>query len=144
MFKLDMNALRNAAKQPGYPANAANLANAANDGATTISQLAGLATLAGGFNHHSDELLTARLLAAIHRCCDVRGDELANRTALLEESAGLPPEQQADLLAHFSIEAIRWGAASGGTQTRAVRSMPSDGCIHSDAPTQLPHNGGGA
>jgi hypothetical protein len=142
MFKLDMNALRNAAKHSGYPANAANLANAANDGATTISQLAGLATLAGGFNHQSDELLTARLLAAIHRCCDARGDEPTDRAALLAACADLPPEQQADLLAHFSIEAVRWGAASGDTQTRAVRSMPSDGCIHSDASTQLPHNGG--
>ena len=58
--------------------------------------------------------LGTALVQAIHRCCDARGDEPENRAALLEECADLLPEQQADLLAHFSIEAIRWEATARG------------------------------
>jgi hypothetical protein len=136
MFKLDMNALRNAAKQSGY------VANAANDGATTISQIAGLVTQAGGFKHQSDELLTARLLAAIHRCCDARGDEPGNCAALLAACACLTPEQQTDLLAHFSIEAIRWGATSERPHPGASIGGYSDGCTSSGAPRSGPSIGG--
>jgi hypothetical protein len=54
--------------------------------------------------------LAAALAAAINRACDARGDSDANRAGLLAECAALPPEGQADMLAHFTLEAARWGS----------------------------------
>ena len=51
--------------------------------------------------------LAAALAAAINRACDVRGDSDTNRAGLLAECAALPPEGQADMLAHFTLEAVR-------------------------------------
>lgn len=62
--------------------------------------------------------LAAALAAAINRTCDARGDDGRNRAGLLTECAQLTPEAQADLLAHFTIEAARW---EGGS---AVRKGP--------------------
>ena len=50
------------------------------------------------------------LADAINRACDARGDDAATRAGLLAECAALPPEGQADMLAHFTIEAARWAA----------------------------------
>ena len=47
------------------------------------------------------------LAAAINRACDVRGDDAVNRAGLLAECAALPTEGQADMLAHFTLEAVR-------------------------------------
>lgn len=54
------------------------------------------------------------LAAAIHRTCDARGDDAHNRAALLEACATLRPEQQVDLLGHFTVEAARWESANRG------------------------------
>ena len=51
--------------------------------------------------------LAVALAAAINRACDVRGDSDANRAGLLAECAALPREGQADMLAHFTLEAVR-------------------------------------
>lgn len=54
--------------------------------------------------------LAEALAAAINRACDARGDDDANRAGLLAECAALPLDGQADMLAHFTIEAARWVA----------------------------------
>lgn len=59
--------------------------------------------------------VTAALVAAIHRTCDARGDDDRNRRALVDECSRMTPEAQADLLAHFTVEAARWEAACRGT-----------------------------
>jgi hypothetical protein len=56
------------------------------------------------------EPLTAQLIEAVNRACDARGDDDAHRAALIEECTAQPLAMQADLLAHFVIEAARWGA----------------------------------
>ena len=60
--------------------------------------------------------IAATLNASINHCCDLRGDEIANRTALIAEVAGLARHQQADLIEHFDHEAARWAwATASGT-----------------------------
>ena len=54
--------------------------------------------------------LAEALADAINSACDARGDSDDNRTGLLAECAALPPEQQADMLAHFTVETARWAA----------------------------------
>lgn len=49
--------------------------------------------------------LVPALADAINRACDLRGDDEAHRAVLLAECAALPPEGQADMLAHFVVEA---------------------------------------
>ena len=73
-----------------------------------ISQLATLAGVAS--ERRPAEGLVEALADAINRACDIRGDDAINRAGLLAECAALPPEGQADLLAHFTIEAARWVA----------------------------------
>lgn len=69
---------------------------------------------------HRTELLAllagtpATLVNAINRCCDVRGDDDANRAALIAECNALDAAGQADMLAHFSSEADRWERACRG------------------------------
>lgn len=58
--------------------------------------------------HQRNNDLAEALSEAINRACDVRGDGYADRAGLLTECTSLPPEGQADLLAHFTIEAARW------------------------------------
>ena len=60
--------------------------------------------------------LATALAAAIHRACDARGDDDANRTALLVECATLGSAGQADMLDHFIREAVRWAHAIGPQQ----------------------------
>jgi hypothetical protein len=55
----------------------------------------------------AEQRLPKALAAAINRACDIRGDDDANRAALLGECAALPPASQADMLAHFTLEAAR-------------------------------------
>jgi hypothetical protein len=62
-----------------------------------------------GTQQRNKQILDA-LTAAINRCCDARGDDPARREALLTECAAASPEHQADLLAHFTIEAARHAA----------------------------------
>lgn len=73
-----------------------------------ISQLAALAssdaTRAGNF----------RMASAINRCCNARGDDDANRAALIAECSALDAAGQADMLEHFNAEAERWERACRG------------------------------
>lgn len=55
----------------------------------------------------------AALIDAVSRCCEVRGDDDANRTALIAECLTLTPRQQEDMHEHFEIEAERWERACG-------------------------------
>jgi hypothetical protein len=97
-----------AAQQPGRLPRQ----NHATDDATTAQQRSctgvALGALAG---QRSCTDLAAALAAAINRACTLRGDTEANRAGLLAECAALPPEGQADMLAHFTLEAARWGGA---------------------------------
>lgn len=111
---LDLNAIRQRAAtraNAATPANPANWLMPADPASQPISQLATLATLA---SEKQATALAVALAAAINRCCDARGDDDANRAALLQECAGQSPEHQADLLAHFTIEAARLTAISKG------------------------------
>ncbi|MES2101673.1 MAG: hypothetical protein V4569_17745 [Pseudomonadota bacterium] len=53
------------------------------------------------------------LFDAINRCCAVRGDDDANRAALILESIALPAWEQRELRDHFNEEAERWLRATG-------------------------------
>ena len=59
--------------------------------------------------------LRAALAAAINRACAARGDDDANRIALLAECAERSPEDQADLIAHFTLVAIQYEAITRGS-----------------------------
>lgn len=61
--------------------------------------------------------LGAQLTAAIHECCDLRGDDDMNRAALIREAGGMDMPAQADLLEHFREEALRWRCATGTDKT---------------------------
>ncbi len=98
-------------------ASAANPANRLIQ-ATPISQLATLAGVASK-NGRAQSLAEA-LAGAINRTCDVRDDSDANRAGLLAECAALPPEGQADLLAHFAIEAARWPGPPAAADVRVT------------------------
>ena len=52
--------------------------------------------------------VTEGLFAAINRCCDARGDEEANRAALVEECSALPTADQAAWRAYFEGQAEAW------------------------------------
>ena len=70
-----------------------------------ISRLATLAKVSGP--EAEAQSLAEAPAAAINRACDVRGDDAVNRAGLLAECAALPTEGQADMLAHFTLEAVR-------------------------------------
>lgn len=66
--------------------------------------------------HRRDKEVARRatsLRQSIDRCCDARGDDDANRRALIEECLRLPFEVQADLAEHFEQEANRYATPSG-------------------------------
>lgn len=65
---------------------------------------------------HEAEVLAADLIAAINRCCDVRGDSDRNRAGLIEESGDFTPDHQRDLIEHFAGEADRWHRANRAEQ----------------------------
>lgn len=48
------------------------------------------------------------LRQSIERCCDLRGDDEANRAALIVECLALPMAGQEDVQEHFEQEAERW------------------------------------
>lgn len=54
------------------------------------------------------------LTDAINDACDVRGDDDANRQALIDECMVLPADQQCDLLEHFGIVAATYRAIVEG------------------------------
>lgn len=108
--------------RPSATGYATTAQHGAESHATTVQQTAGavasptgklrdLLRVAGvGFSEtqQRNNRLADALAAAINRACDVRGDDDGNRAGLLAECAALPPEGQADMLAHFTVEAARW------------------------------------
>ena len=71
----------------------------------------------------SKDRLLAELLAiqtalceAVNRACAARGDDEANRLALLSECCSLDVRQQLDLIEHFLEEAKLWERATGRRQ----------------------------
>ena len=66
--------------------------------------------------------LQAALTAAMHRACNARGDDAANRAALLAECTELSSEAQADMLAHFTIIATQHETINRGTPGWKVES----------------------
>ena len=101
---LDLKAVRQRAATRVSVATPANPANWLIQG-PAISQLATLARVASKTG--TAQSLADALADAINRACDVRGDSDANRAGLLAECAALSPEGQADMLAHFTVEAAR-------------------------------------
>lgn len=59
-------------------------------------------------------LTTAALIDSINAACDARGDDNANRFALIEEGAAMSPEEQTDLTEHFAEVARIYQLASRG------------------------------
>ena len=90
MFKLDMQALREAAHAPP-PA------------AQPLAELATLATLAISqpANEEAFDLLAARLMAAAMRRCDQFNDGDKARQDMREQILETPPHLRQDLLDHF-------------------------------------------
>jgi hypothetical protein len=66
-------------------------------------------------------LTTAALIAAIHAACDARGDDDANRRALVEEGSALSPEAQADVTQHFCEVTRLWRRANRGLSPTATK-----------------------
>jgi hypothetical protein len=55
--------------------------------------------------------MSAALVAAINRCCRLRGDTEQNRLDLIAECLDLDGAGQADMTEHFEVEADRWAPA---------------------------------
>ena len=62
------------------------------------------------------ERVTADLIDAIQRCCNIRGDTERNRAGLIAEAGDFTPDHQRDLIEHFTDEADRWHRATRGVQ----------------------------
>ena len=90
MFKLDMQALREAAHVP--PPAAQPLAELATVATLAISQPA---------DEESFDLLAARLMAAAMRRCDQFNDSDKARQDMREQILETPPHLRQDLLDHF-------------------------------------------
>lgn len=56
-------------------------------------------------------LLRGDLTAAINAACAARGDDDANRLALIAEGTALPTDTQADLIEHFRAVVADFGGA---------------------------------
>ena len=57
--------------------------------------------------------LTAELIDAINRACDLRGDDDENRAGLIRECSALPSDGQEDMRQHFEQVAEVWAKATG-------------------------------
>jgi hypothetical protein len=108
MFKVDMDAIREAAIETWLTANSANradLTGAKNPGAPAmrqmVSQVAMLAIIQGE-ERPTDRVVIALLEAAI-RACDYWGDSPAARTQMVADICGTPQHQRQELLEHFLI-----------------------------------------
>ena len=111
MFKVDMDAIREAAIEtwltanPANPANPADLTGAKSPGAPPTRQmLSQLATLAitQGKKRPTDPVVIALLEAAMS-ACDYWGDSPAARAQMVADICGTPQHHQQELLEHFLI-----------------------------------------
>lgn len=99
MFKVDMDAIYDAAIEARLMANPAKVANPARD---TDTALADLATLANSQQRSADiDPVLAELLDAAMRACDVWNDSAAARNEMGQEVLQTPPHLRADLLDHL-------------------------------------------
>ena len=92
MFKLDMDALREAAHVPPPVVPAQPLAELAEIATLAISQPTDVETF---------DLLAARLMAAAMRRCDQFNDSDKARQDMREQVLETPPHLRQDLLDHF-------------------------------------------
>ena len=92
MFKLDMQALREAAHAPQPAACEKPLAKLAGLAALAISPAMDVGAL---------DLLAARLMAAAMRRCDQFNDDDKARQDMREQVLETPPQLRQDLLDHF-------------------------------------------
>lgn len=102
MFKVDMNAIREAAIEARLMAKPANAANPANESGQPVATLANLATLAIS-QHRSANLdpVLVELLNEAMRVCDLWRDSQAARDQMRDDIYQTPPHLRADLLEHF-------------------------------------------
>lgn len=109
MFRLDWDAIHEAAIEswltanPANPANRSDLTNAAHQEATSTGPIVSrVATLA--ISQHekqpTDPVVVALLEAAM-RCCDCWNDGRAARAEMMSDVMATPLHQRQDLLEHF-------------------------------------------
>ena len=108
MFKVDMDAIREAAIETwltANPANRADLTGAKNPGAPhTRKMVSQVATLAVSQTEKrpTDPVVIALLEAAM-RACDYWGDSPAARAQMVAEICGTPQHHRQELLEHFLV-----------------------------------------
>lgn len=102
MFKIDMDAIRDAVIEARLMANPANVANPANSPERRGRATANLATTATSRHHgaHIDPAVT-ELLEAAMRACDAWNDTAQAREEMRRDCWETPPHLRADLLNHF-------------------------------------------
>lgn len=103
MFKVDMDAIRDAAIETWLTANPANLTGGKEPGATPTRQMVSqLATLAVSQTEKrpTDPVVIALLEAAM-RACDYWGDSPAARAQMVADICGTPQHHHQELLEHF-------------------------------------------
>lgn len=102
MFKVDMEAIREAAIEARLMAKPANAANPASEGSQPVATLANLATLAIS-QHRNAQLdpVLVELLNEAMRVCDLWRDSQAARDQMRREVLETPPHLRPDLREHF-------------------------------------------
>lgn len=103
MFRVDMDAIRDAAIEARLMANPANLANPVSSRGPRDHPLATFATLAISQQHsaHVDPAVT-ELLEAAMRACDAWNDTEQARDQMRRDCLETPQHLRADLLAHLT------------------------------------------
>jgi len=108
MFKVDMDAIREAAIETwltANPANRADLTGAKNPGAPHTRQMVSqVATLAVSQTEKCPtDSVDIALLEAAMRACDYWGDSPAARAQMVADVCGTPQHHRQELLEHFLI-----------------------------------------
>lgn len=99
MFKVDMDAIRDAALEARLMANPANLANPDHCEESPLAALATLAISQHGHGHIDPAVRS--LLEAAMRACEHFQDSQTARIQMVRECLEVPPEQRADLTDYF-------------------------------------------
>lgn len=125
MFKVDMDAIREAAIESWLMANPANLAKPANKERVSISQLANL-SISHARQTPNGPGVTALLEAAM-RVCDLWGDPQEFREQMRRDCLETPPHLGADLLDHFT-KAYPMAHRNKDSQLSAAPVLQLQGC----------------
>ncbi|MCX7241186.1 MAG: hypothetical protein NTU86_12175 [Burkholderiales bacterium] len=125
MFKLDMQAIRENAKELLLTANPANAANKS----VFVSKLATLAISNGDsctskFDALEAHRVAKELIAAAMRRCDQFNDSEAARAEMHQQCLELPPHLQRDLLEYF--EACLPNIDASASREHLTNSLSSD------------------